>query len=243
MSPTQIVTPQGAEILCIGTELLLGEIANTNAQYLAAELAKLGIPHYYQTVVGDNETRIHQALEVACQRSSLLLITGGLGPTPDDLTHAALASFFGVEMVEHPQLWEEILRKYGQRGLVPSPSNRKQAFLPRGAAILPNPLGSACGLIWQPRPNLHVLTFPGVPQEMQRMWQETAVPYLRSLGWGKEVFYSRVLRYWASPNRPWPSGWPPGWPGKIPRSLPTPAKGRCACELLDALPRARRRRP
>ncbi|MGY2801992.1 competence/damage-inducible protein A [Thermostichus sp. MS-CIW-25] len=200
MIPPQTAIPQGAEILCIGTELLLGEITNTNAQYLAAELAQLGIPHYYQTVVGDNEARIHHALEVACGRSSLILITGGLGPTPDDLTHEALASFFGAEMVEHPQVWEEILQKYGQRGLVPSPSNRKQAFLPRGARVLPNPLGSACGLIWQPRPDLHILTFPGVPREMQHMWRETAVPYLRSIGWGKEVFYSRVLRYWGIPE-------------------------------------------
>ncbi|MFS8892682.1 competence/damage-inducible protein A [Synechococcus sp. O70.1] len=236
MSPTQIVTPQGAEILCVGTELLLGEIANTNAQYLAAELAKLGIPHYYQTVVGDNETRIHQALEVACQRSSLLLITGGLGPTPDDLTHAALASFFGVEMVEHPQLWEEILRKYGQRGLVPSPSNRKQAFLPRGAAILPNPLGSACGLIWQPRPNLHVLTFPGVPQEMQRMWQETAVPYLRSLGWGKEVFYSRVLRYWGIPESTLAERVAPWLAGENPTVAPYASQGEVRLRVTGRAP-------
>ncbi|MGQ9836636.1 MAG: competence/damage-inducible protein A [Cyanobacteriota bacterium] len=198
MIPSPI--PQGAEILCIGTELLLGEITNTNAQYLAAELAELGIPHHYQTVVGDNQARIHHALEVACGRASLILTTGGLGPTPDDLTHEALASFFGVELVEHPQVWEEIVQKYGQRGIMPSPSNRKQAFLPKGAAVLPNPVGSACGLIWQPRPNLHILTFPGVPREMHRMWQETAVPYLRSVGWGQEVFHSQVLRHWGIPE-------------------------------------------
>ncbi|MCF2972165.1 competence/damage-inducible protein A [Synechococcus sp. Nb3U1] len=200
MIPPQAVIPQEAEILCIGTELLLGEITNTNAQYLATELAQLGIPHHYQTVVGDNEARIHHALEVACGRSSLILTTGGLGPTPDDLTHEALASFFGVEMVEHPQVWEEILQKYGQRGIVPSSSNRKQALLPKGAAVLPNPVGSACGLIWQPRPNLRILTFPGVPREMHRMWQETAVPYLRSVGWGQEVFHSQVLRHWGIPE-------------------------------------------
>ncbi|MFQ3612593.1 MAG: competence/damage-inducible protein A [Cyanobacteriota bacterium] len=200
MIPPPTVVPQGAEILCIGTELLLGEITNTNAQYLATELAHLGIPHHYQTVVGDNEARIHHALEVACGRANLILTTGGLGPTPDDLTHEALASFFGVKMVEHPQVWEEIVQKYGQRGIVPSPSNRKQAFLPEGAAVLPNPIGSACGLIWQPRPNLHILTFPGVPREMYRMWQDTAVPYLRSVGWGQEVFHSQVLRHWGIPE-------------------------------------------
>ncbi|MEN9221335.1 MAG: competence/damage-inducible protein A [Thermostichus sp. BF3_bins_97] len=200
MIPPQAIVPQGAEILCIGTELLLGEITNTNAQYLATELAQLGIPHHYQTVVGDNEARIHHALEVACGRANLILTTGGLGPTPDDLTHEALASFFGVEMVDHPQVWEEILQKYGQRGIVPSPSNRKQAFLPQGAQVLPNPVGSACGLIWQPRPHLRILTFPGVPREMHSMWQETAVPYLRSVGWGQEVFFSQVLRHWGIPD-------------------------------------------
>ncbi len=188
--------PNSAEILCVGTELLLGEILNANAQYLALELAKLGIPHHFQTVVGDNIPRIHKALQVATQRNALILCTGGLGPTPDDLTHEAIASFFQAPMVEHEEIWQEILRKYGQRGIVPSPSNRKQSFLPQGAEILPNPGGSACGLIWSPHPGLTLLTFPGVPSEMQRMWQETAVPYLRSQGWGQEVFYSQTLRHW-----------------------------------------------
>lgn len=191
-----VSAPNSAEILCVGTELLLGEILNSNAQYLALELAKLGIPHHFQTVVGDNIPRIHRALQVASERNAVILCTGGLGPTPDDLTHAALASFFGVPLIEHPEIWADIQRKYGRRDIVPSPSNRKQALLPEGAQILPNPGGSACGLIWQPHPHLTLLTFPGVPQEMQRMWQETAVPYLRSLGWGKEVFYSQTLRHW-----------------------------------------------
>ncbi|MDX2272061.1 MAG: competence/damage-inducible protein A [Cyanobacteriota bacterium] len=188
--------PTQAEILCIGTELLLGEITNTNAQYLAQELAKLGIPHHFQTVVGDNIPRIHQALAIAARRSRLILITGGLGPTPDDLTHEAMASYFQVPLVEHPQLWEEIQRKYGQRGIVPSPSNRKQTLLPEGAQVLPNPVGSACGVMWDPSPHLSLFTFPGVPQEMQPMWQQTVVPYLRAQGWGQEVFHSQVLRHW-----------------------------------------------
>ncbi len=196
-------TPPGsasAEILCIGTELLLGEITNTNAQYLAAELAKLGIPHHFQTVVGDNVARIHQALTIAVNRSQLILVTGGLGPTPDDLTHEAIASFFQTPLTERPQIWGEIVRKYGQRGIHPSPSNRKQTYLPDGAGILPNPGGSACGLIWQPRPSITFLTFPGVPKEMYRMWEETAVPYLRAQGWGREIFHSHVLRHYGIPE-------------------------------------------
>ncbi|NJL98892.1 MAG: competence/damage-inducible protein A [Synechococcaceae cyanobacterium SM2_3_2] len=185
-----------AEILCIGTELLLGEILNSNAQYLAIELAKLGIPHHYQTVVGDNIPRIHAALEVAIRRSTLLLLTGGLGPTPDDLTHAALASYFGVQMVEHSQVWEEIVRRFAERGIDPSPSNRKQALLPEGAMVLPNPSGSACGIIWKPIPSLTLMTFPGVPSEMHGMWEQTSIPYLQQQGWGQEVFFSQVLRHW-----------------------------------------------
>jgi nicotinamide-nucleotide amidase len=89
-----------AEIICVGTELLLGDILNSNAKFLAQQLAELGIAHYYQTVVGDNPDRIQGVLKIACDRSQILILTGGLGPTPDDLTHETLADFFGVEMVE-----------------------------------------------------------------------------------------------------------------------------------------------
>ncbi len=191
-----IVPSRSAETLCIGTELLLGEILNSNAQYLATELAKLGIPHHFQTVVGDNIPRIHAALDIATQRNSLLLLTGGLGPTPDDLTHTALAAYFGVPLVEYPQVWEEIKRRFEERGIQPSPSNRKQALLPEGAMVLPNPTGSACGIIWTPRPGLTLMTFPGVPSEMRGMWEQTGIPYLRAQGWGQEVFFSQVLRHW-----------------------------------------------
>ncbi|MEM9512958.1 MAG: competence/damage-inducible protein A [Cyanobacteria bacterium P01_E01_bin.48] len=188
----------GAEIICIGTELLLGEILNSNAQYLASELAALGIPHHYQTVVGDNIPRIHQVLELARQRSQIVLFTGGLGPTPDDLTHEAIASFFETPLVEDLQLLTEIERKFAERGRVMSPSNRKQAFLPQGASALPNPVGSAPGAIWEPEPDLLLLTFPGVPREMHRMWTDTAIPTLRSRGWGREIFHSQVLRFWGT---------------------------------------------
>jgi nicotinamide-nucleotide amidase len=190
----------GAELICIGTELLLGEILNSNAQYLAQELAKLGIPHYYQTVVGDNVPRIHQVLELACSRSQILLFTGGLGPTPDDLTTEAIAQFFHTPLVEKPEILEDISQKFARRGRQMSPSNRKQALIPEGAEILPNPTGSAPGMIWQPRPNLTILTFPGVPKEMHVMWEQTAVPYLRNLGWGTETIYSRTLRFWGIPE-------------------------------------------
>ena len=185
-----------AEIICVGTELLLGDILNSNAQFLALELADLGIPHYYQTVVGDNPGRLKQVLAIASDRSNLLIFTGGLGPTPDDLTTETIADFFGVPLVERQDVLEDIAQKFASRGREMTPSNRKQALIPKGAKVLPNPGGTAPGIIWQPHAGLTILTFPGVPTEMKQMWQETAVPYLKSQGWGKEIIYSRTLRFW-----------------------------------------------
>ncbi|HEY9829130.1 MAG TPA: competence/damage-inducible protein A [Stenomitos sp.] len=185
-----------AEIICVGTELLLGEILNSNAQFLAQELAILGIPHYYQTVVGDNPNRLKQVLGLACVRSNILIFTGGLGPTPDDLTTEAIADFFGAPLIERQDIVEDIAQKFAQRGREMTPSNRKQALIPKGADVLPNPSGTAPGIIWQPRPNLTILTFPGVPSEMEQMWRETAVPFLKSQGWGQEIIYSHTLRFW-----------------------------------------------
>ena len=185
-----------AEIICVGTELLLGDILNRNAQFLAIELAKLGIPHYYQTVVGDNHQRLHQVIETAINRANILIFTGGLGPTPDDLTCETIANFFGAPLIERPEIIEDITRKYAKSGRTMTPSNRKQALIPQGAEILPNPMGTAPGIIWEPRQGISIFTFPGVPSEMHGMWRETAVPYLKSQGWGKDIIHSRTLRFW-----------------------------------------------
>ncbi|MDJ0650846.1 MAG: competence/damage-inducible protein A [Xenococcaceae cyanobacterium MO_188.B19] len=187
-----------AEIICIGTELLLGDILNTNCQYLAQELASLGIPHYYQTVVGDNLQRIHQVIEVAVSRADILIFTGGLGPTPDDLTTEAIAKFFNTPLEEKPEIIEAIETKFASIGRKMTSNNRKQALIPVGAKILPNPTGTAPGIIWKVPYNgktITILTFPGVPSEMQRMWQETAVPFLKSQGWGQDIIYSQMLRF------------------------------------------------
>ncbi len=193
---TQSAVIQSAEVICVGTELLLGDILNRNAQFLAKELASLGIAHYYQTVVGDNPERIQRLVTIAAERSQLLLFTGGLGPTPDDLTLETLAHLFGAPLVEHPDLLADIEAKFTARGRTMPPSNRKQALLPEGAMVLPNPQGTAPGIIWSPRPNLTLMTFPGVPREMQAMWRETAVPYLQGQGWVTTTIVSRMLRFW-----------------------------------------------
>ena len=191
-----------AEILCIGTELLLGNITNGNARWLAEQLAALGLPHHRQTVVGDNRERLMAAVREAAGRCRVLITTGGLGPTPDDLTTATLAAAFDTPLVEHPEIWAEIQARLHARGRVCSPSNRQQAFLPAGAQVLPNPTGTAPGMIWTPpaaagiQPGFTVLTFPGVPSEMEAMWRATAAPWLRAAGLAEGVFASRMLRFW-----------------------------------------------
>lgn len=185
-----------SEIICVGTEILLGDILNSNAQYLAKELAKLGIPHYYQTVVGDNPERIKKVIEIAISRSKLLIFTGGLGPTPDDLTIETIADFFATPLVEKPEIIADMEQKFTQRGRVMSANNRKQALIPVGAEILPNPTGTAPGIIWKPLPEVTIMTFPGVPAEMYKMWEQTAIPYLKKEGWSQTIIHSRVLRFW-----------------------------------------------
>ncbi|MFM7315197.1 MAG: competence/damage-inducible protein A [Cyanobium sp.] len=185
-----------AEILCVGTELLLGTILNGNARWLAEQLASLGVAHHRQMVVGDNRERLIQAVREAAGRCRVLITTGGLGPTPDDLTCEALAAAFDTPLVEDPEAWADIQAKLAQRGRTATPSVRRQALIPRGACLLPNPTGTAPGVIWTPRPGFTVLTFPGVPSEMQAMWRGTAEGWLRQSGLAAGVFASRMLRFW-----------------------------------------------
>jgi nicotinamide-nucleotide amidase len=125
-----------------------------------------------------------------------LITTGGLGPTPDDLTTEAIAAAFGATLVEHPQVWAEIQARLAARGRPCAASNRRQAFLPEGAALLPNPTGTAPGMIWSPRPDFTILTFPGVPSEMRAMWEATAAPWLQAAALAEGVFASRMLHFW-----------------------------------------------
>lgn len=186
---------RSAEIICVGTELLLGDILNGNAQYLAQQLASLGIAHHYQTVVGDNPLRIQRAVAIACERARLLIFTGGLGPTPDDLTMSTLADFFDVKLEERSEVIADLESKFARRGYALKAGSRRQAMLPTGADVLPNPAGTAPGVLWEPRPGLLVMTFPGVPSEMKAMWTGTAVPYLQVNGWANGVIYSQTLKF------------------------------------------------
>jgi nicotinamide-nucleotide amidase len=194
-----------AEILCVGTELLLGNITNGNARWIAEQLAALGIAHHRQQVVGDNRERLIAAVREAAGRCRLLITTGGLGPTPDDLTAEAIGAAFETSLTERPEVWADIQAKLAARGRPVTPSLRRQALLPVGAALLPNATGSAPGMIWRPDPaglpfpvqeGFTVLTFPGVPSEMRAMWTATAVPWLQRSGLAEGVFASRMLRFW-----------------------------------------------
>jgi nicotinamide-nucleotide amidase len=185
-----------AEILCIGTELLLGNITNSNARWLAEQLAALGIPHQRQQVVGDNRERVIAAVREAAGRCRLLITTGGLGPTPDDLTTEAIAAAFDTPLAERPEVWADIQAKLAARGRPITPSLRRQALLPVGADLLPNATGSAPGMIWSPQPGFTVITFPGVPSEMRAMWTATAAPWLQRSGMTEGLFASRMLRFW-----------------------------------------------
>jgi nicotinamide-nucleotide amidase len=187
---------QGAELLCVGTELLLGNILNSNARWLAERLAALGVPHFRQEVVGDNRERVITAVRAASQRSRVLITSGGLGPTPDDLTTEAIAAAFDTPLQERPEVWELIQARLAGRGRPLAASNRRQAWLPEGAQVLPNPTGTAPGMIWSPVAGFTVLTFPGVPSELKAMWLATAEPWLRQAGVAEGVFASRLLRFW-----------------------------------------------
>jgi nicotinamide-nucleotide amidase len=187
---------KGAELLCVGTELLLGNILNSNARWLAERLAALGVPHYRQEVVGDNRERVIAAVRAASQRARVLITSGGLGPTPDDLTTEAIAAAFDTPLQERPEVWELIQARLAGRGRPVAASNRRQAWLPQGAQVLPNPTGTAPGIVWSPVEGFTVLTFPGVPSELKAMWLATAEPWLRQAGVADGVFASRLLRFW-----------------------------------------------
>ena len=167
------------ELISVGTELLLGDIVNTNAQYLAKELSKLGLECYYQTVVGDNPARIKAALDVAYSRCDMVILTGGLGPTKDDLTKEMLMDYFHKDIVLDEKalsMMESRLKNRGFTGV--SDSQRKQAYVPKDSVIMYNHHGTAPGCIME-NDGKYCLLFPGPPKEMQPMFEEYALPYLR----------------------------------------------------------------
>ncbi|WIK66991.1 competence/damage-inducible protein A [Globicatella sanguinis] len=182
------------ELISCGTELLLGDIINTNAAYLANELANIGVNIYKQTTVGDNPERFKRALELAFEAADTVIITGGLGPTDDDLTRDVAAEFMGMPLEFQESVWEEIVDYL--MGKNPNyqlaDNNRKQAMVPQGAIILHNPIGTAPGLILD-KDERRIILMPGPPREMKRMYHEQVEPYLKSKS--HQVFASCYVRF------------------------------------------------
>lgn len=166
-----------AEIISVGTEILLGDIVNTNAQYVAKELASIGIEVYHQSTVGDNVERLYECFKESLERSDVVITTGGLGPTKDDLTKEVAAKFFGQELVLHEPSWEYIKSLIQRRGKEIAPNNKKQAYFPESAIILKNNNGTAPGAILK-KDDKAIIVLPGPPKEMKAMFNESVMPYL-----------------------------------------------------------------
>ncbi|CAM3932196.1 competence/damage-inducible protein A [Paenibacillus alkaliterrae] len=183
-----------AEIIAVGTELLLGQIVNTNAQFLSQKLAELGVDVYFQTVVGDNAQRLRQAIEIGRSRSDLLVFTGGLGPTQDDLTKDVLADFLNCELIIHEPSMSKIEQLFHSRGIHMVESNRRQALIIEGGEPLENTTGLAVGNGLFAGGTLYLL-LPGPPKEMKPMMEGAGGEWLRSKLGERQPLYSRILKF------------------------------------------------
>ena len=179
------------EIISVGTEILLGNIVNTNAAYLSEKCAGLGLSCYYQDVVGDNEERLFETIKLALSRADILLLSGGLGPTQDDLTKEVAAKAFGKELYLHEETKEAIRKFFEERGLEITDNNWKQAMVPEGCIVMENPNGTAPGIIMA-QDNKHVVLMPGPPNEMVPMFETSVMPYLSRLQ--SCVIYSQTVK-------------------------------------------------
>jgi len=166
-----------AEIIAVGTEILLGEITDTNSVYIARELRNIGINLYFMTSVGDNEGRIADSIRIALSRADVVIVCGGLGPTIDDMTRQGIADAVGRPLVYHEDLFEQILTRFATFRAQVTENNKRQAFLPQDALTIVNPVGTAPGFIVEEGQKA-IISVPGVPREMKYLIQESVIPYL-----------------------------------------------------------------
>ena len=181
-----------AEILCVGTELLLGQIVNTNAQYISQELSKIGINVYRQMTVGDNPGRLKEAFLTALRRSDVVIVTGGLGPTMDDLTKETIAEALGLKMKLHQESLDKITAYFDKIGHAMAPNNSKQAMFPEGSIVLKNDRGTAPGCIIETGEK-YVIILPGPPRELMYMFEHEVFHYLEMKSNAR--FHSVNLRF------------------------------------------------
>ena len=172
-----------AELIAVGTEILLGDIVNTDAQLISQGLSELGINVFYQTVVGDNPARLRHVIETARDRADIIITTGGLGPTLDDLTKETLATVFGKKMALHQPSLDRLTEFFNKIGREMTKNNEKQAWLPEGCTVFTNLWGTAPGCAFEAY-GKHVLMLPGPPRECNPMWKECAMPSLYKLAGG-----------------------------------------------------------
>ena len=183
-----------AEIVSIGTELLLGEIVDTNAAYIARQLASIGLNLFFKTTVGDNAARIAYVLRLALERSDVIITTGGLGPTVDDVTREGVALAVGRPLQESAEALRQIEARFARWGRPLTPNNRRQARIPEGATVIPNPVGTAPAFIVEHHDRL-IISLPGVPREMEYLMQHAVIPFLRErLQTGEVIIKSKILR-------------------------------------------------
>jgi nicotinamide-nucleotide amidase len=181
-----------AEIITIGTELLLGDIVDTNSRYLARCLRDVGIDLYRKSTVGDNINRIAQAILESLSRCDIIITSGGLGPTVDDPTRQAVAKAIGVNLEFHSDLWQQIKLRFQRMGRIPTENNRRQAYIPRGAIAFENPAGTAPIFILEHDSHL-IICLPGVPRELEVLTNQIVMPYLHQYYDLHEIIKSRVL--------------------------------------------------
>jgi nicotinamide-nucleotide amidase len=181
-----------AEIITIGTEILLGEIVDTNTRYLARNLRGLGVDLYRTITIGDNEDRIADAIRESMVRADIVITTGGLGPTIDDPTREAVAKAAGVETEFREDLWQQVVATIARYGRTPSENQKRQAYVPKGAIGIANPVGTAPCFIVETERNA-VISLPGVPNEMEHVLHESIIPYLQKRFDLNEVIKVRVI--------------------------------------------------
>ncbi len=182
-----------AEVVTIGTELLLGEIVDTNAVHIARQLRTIGLDLHYMTTVGDNLERIARVIDIALNRVDVVITSGGLGPTVDDVTREGVAKATGRPLVFSPELFEQIRAFFDRIGRQMSENNRRQAYIPAGAIPVPNPVGSAPAFIVETERGV-VISLPGVPREMKYLLETAVLPYLRDRFHLQAVIKTRLLR-------------------------------------------------
>jgi competence/damage-inducible protein CinA-like protein len=182
-----------AEVITIGTELLLGEIVDTNTRTIARAIRDIGLDLYRTTSVGDNVERIAQAIRESTDRAQAVITTGGLGPTVDDPTREAVARAFDVPLEYQPKLWDEIQDRFTQYGYKPADNNKRQAYIPAGAIPISNPVGTAPGFIFETE-NSAVITLPGVPAELIVLLEEQVIPYLKKRLDLRDVIKARIIK-------------------------------------------------